>query len=383
MICGKAVIHPGKSGNLSKQDNLILMRNNKTYKTMKILIVGNMGYVGPGVVSQIRNKYPDAELIGYDMGYFGNCLTNPPFLSEVKLNKQIIDDVRHFDENILEDIDTIIYLAAISNDPMGKKYEEITLDVNYKSAIRMAERAKKKGVKSFVFASSCSMYGKADNKPKTEDDELNPLTAYARSKVFTERDLKPLAAENFIITCLRFATACGFSHRLRLDLVLNDFVASAVASKQITILSDGTPWRPLINVLDMARAIEWAITRSSEKGGYFLAVNAGSNEWNYKVKELAEAVAEIIPGIKISVNSDAPPDNRSYKVNFNLFNKLAPDHQPIYNLKTTIKELKDNLEAIKFNDVNFRESSLIRLNALENLQTNNYLDKNLEWNWKV
>lgn len=350
---------------------------------MKILIVGNMGYVGPGVVSQIRNKYPDAELIGYDIGYFGNCLTNPPFLSEIKLNKQIIDDVRHFDESILEDIDAVIYLAAISNDPMGKKYEEITLNVNYKSAVRMAECARKKGVKSFVFASSCSMYGKANDKQKTEDDELNPLTAYARSKVFAEKELKLLATDDFIVTCLRFATACGFSHRLRLDLVLNDFVASAVASKQITILSDGTPWRPLINVLDMARAIEWAFTRPSENGGCFLAVNAGSNEWNYAVKELAEAVAEVIPGIKVSVNPDAPPDKRSYRVNFDLFNKLAPDHQPIYDLNTTIKDLKENLEAINFSDSNFRESSLVRLKVLENLQANNYLNKNLEWNWKV
>ncbi|MBN2612180.1 MAG: SDR family oxidoreductase [Bacteroidales bacterium] len=350
---------------------------------MKILIVGNMGYVGPGVVSQLRTKYPTSELIGYDMGYFGNCLSNPPYMPEMKLNRQITGDVRYFDNNLLEGIDAVIYLAAISNDPMGKKYEDITMDVNYKSAVRMAEAAKNKGVKSFVFASSCSMYGKADNKAKSEGDDLNPLTAYARSKVAAEKDLRPLASDKFTVTCLRFATACGYSHRLRLDLVLNDFVASAVASKQITILSDGTPWRPLINVLDMARAIEWAITRKAENGGNFLAVNTGSNVWNYTVKELAEAVAEIIPGIKISVNPDAPPDNRSYKVNFSLYEKLAPAHQPAYDLKTTIRTLKDNLEAMNFCDTNFRETSfMIRLKALDKLQSANLLNNNLEWNWK-
>ena len=140
------------------------------------------------------------------------------------------------------------------------------------------------------------MYGSAEDSARTEKSPLNPLTAYAKSKVFTERDLEPLADRGFKVTCLRFSTACGWSDRLRLDLVLNDFVAGAVASKRITILSDGTPWRPLINVKDMARAIDWAISRDVANGGEFLAVNVGSDEWNYQVKDLAEAVAKVIPG---------------------------------------------------------------------------------------
>ncbi|MCG6190230.1 NAD-dependent epimerase/dehydratase family protein [Maribellus maritimus] len=349
---------------------------------MKILITGNMGYVGPGVVSQLRETYPHAELIGFDIAFFAHCLTNPPFLPERKLDKQIFGDVRYFDPEILNDIDSIVYLAAISNDPMGNKFEEVTMDVNYRSAIRMAKIGKEKGVSSFVFASSCSVYGAAEGSAKVESDTLNPLTAYARSKIAAEEDLLKIADDGFTVTCLRFATACGFSNRLRLDLVLNDFVAGAVSSKRIDILSDGTPWRPLINVLDMARAIDWAVTRDADNGGEFLAVNAGTNSWNYQVKELAEAVAEVVEGCKVTINQDAPPDKRSYKVNFDLFKKLAPNHQPIFDLETSIRSLYENLNTMGFNDPDFRESSFIRLKVLNKLQTESFLDDNLSWKWQ-
>lgn len=341
-----------------------------------------MGYVGPGVVNQLRKTYPKAELIGYDTGYFAHCLTNVSVLPETKLDAQIFGDVRTFNKNILKDVDAIIYLAAISNDPMGNRFEEVTMDVNYQSAIKIAKYGKDYGVKSFVYASSCSIYGEADDNAKTENDSLNPLTAYARSKIASEIDLEKLADSNFTVTCLRFATACGFSNRLRLDLVVNDFVAGAVTSKRIDILSDGTPWRPLINVLDMARAIDWALTRKNENGGFFLAVNTGSNSWNYQVKELAEIVAEVVPGCKVTVNQDAPPDKRSYKVNFDLFKKLAPNHQPQYQLKQTINELYNNLVGMNFNDSNFRESNLIRLMIINQLKQNKILDGDLFWNWK-
>lgn len=349
---------------------------------MKILITGNMGYVGPGVISQLRKTYPNSELIGFDTGYFGNCLTNPPFLPEAKLNLQIFGDIRSFDDKILNDVDAIVYLAAISNDPMGNKFEDITMEINYKAAIRMAEAGKKVGVKSFVFASSCSVYGAADQKARTETDSLNPLTAYARSKIAAEKDLKTIADSNFTVTCLRFATACGYSNRLRLDLVVNDFVAGAVTSKRIDILSDGTPWRPLINVLDMARAIDWAIARTPESGGNFLAVNTGSNEWNYQVKELAETVAEVVEGCVATVNPNAQPDKRSYNVNFDLFKKLAPNHQPIFKLKPTIETLYKSLNEMGFNDPNYRESNLIRLNVINDLKQSSLLDDNLNWSWK-
>jgi nucleoside-diphosphate-sugar epimerase len=205
------------------------------------------------------------------------------------------------------------------------------------------------------------------------------LTAYAKSKVYTERELEPLAGNGFKVTCLRFATACGMSDRLRLDLVLNDFVAAAIASKQIKILSDGTPWRPLINIKDMARAISWAIDRDVVDGGNFLAVNTGSDNWNYQIKELAEAVAEVIPGVEVSINKDAEPDKRSYSVDFSLFKRLAPNHQPKFDLVTTVNELKEGLNSIGFNDQNFRNSRYMRLKVLNHLRVNKLLTERLEW----
>ncbi|MEJ1239899.1 SDR family oxidoreductase [Chryseolinea sp. T2] len=345
---------------------------------MKIIVFGNMGYVGPGVVARLRETYPKATLIGYDTGFFASCLTDVDFLPERKLDHQYFGDIRNVPDFVLEGAEAVVNLAAISNDPMGTKFEDVTLDVNHKSGIALAKRAKELGVKTFVFASSCSMYGAASDAAKTEDSTLNPLTAYARSKVFTEQDLKPLADENFTITCLRFATACGMSPRLRLDLVLNDFVACALSSKHITILSDGSPWRPLINVKDMALAIDWAIGRSKSIGS-FLAVNTGTDQWNYQVKELASAVASVIPGVKVSINTDAPPDKRSYKVDFSLYRKLAPNHQPQYDLLTTIKELKEGLESMKFNDSEFRDSKLMRLKVLTSLMDKKQLSADLKW----
>ncbi len=218
-----------------------------------------MGYIGPCVVERLRESFPAAILIGLDMGFFAKNLTNAAFLPECRIDLQYFADVRKFSNDLLEDVDAIVHLAAISNDPMGNKFEKVTSDINYRASVELAKKAKKAGVKSFVYASSCSMYGSADDKPRTEESPLNPLTAYAKSKIYTEKDLVKLADNKFKVTSLRFSTACGMSERLRLDLVLNDFVACAVASNKITILSDGTPWRPLINIKDMVRAIDWAV----------------------------------------------------------------------------------------------------------------------------
>jgi nucleoside-diphosphate-sugar epimerase len=346
---------------------------------MKIIIAGNAGYVGPSVVNQLRMTFPDAQLIGFDIGYFTHCLSNANFQPEVRLDMQVFGDIRKFPDQLLEGVDAVVDLAAISNDPMGNKFEDITLDVNYRAAVELAKKAKKAGVKTFVYASSCSMYGAASDYPKKEEDELNPLTAYAKSKVYAEKELAPLADDNFKVTCLRYATACGFSNRLRLDLVLNDFVAGSLINKEINILSDGSPWRPMINTKDMARAVEWGIIRKKENGGNFLAVNTGCNEWNNQIKPLAEAVANIIPDCKVVINPAGGPDKRSYMVNFDLYKKLAPDHQPIHDLTSTIQELRDNLLAMNFNDPKFRESKYIRLKILNGLQEKGYLNQQLEW----
>jgi nucleoside-diphosphate-sugar epimerase len=346
---------------------------------MKIIIVGNLGYIGPSVTNQLRKTYPSAELIGYDIGYFAHCLTNATHLPEIMLDQQVFGDIRKFPENLLKGVDAIVDLAAISNDPMSFKFEEITLDINYRAAVRLAKLAKANGIKSFVYASSCSMYGLADDSERKEGDKVNPLTAYARSKVMAEAELEPLADDDFTITCHRFATACGWTNRLRLDLVLNDFVAGALVKKEISILSDGTPWRPMINTKDMARAIDWGLARKPENGGKFLAVNTGSNEWNNRILALAEATEKVIPGVKISTNPDAPPDKRSYRANFDLFKKLAPNHQPQEDLLSTVIEIKENLIQMGFNDSNFRESLFIRLKVIDNLKKLGLLNDNLEW----
>jgi nucleoside-diphosphate-sugar epimerase len=345
---------------------------------MKILITGNMGYVGPSVVNQLRASYPDATLVGFDIGYFGNCITSPEVLPECRVDLQYFGDMRQFSQEVLSGVDAVVHLAGVSNDPIGNKFEEVTLDINHRASINLAKKAREAGVKSFIFASSCSMYGTAEDSARAEKSPLNPLTAYAKSKVFTEKDLEPLADKKFVVTCLRFSTACGWSDRLRLDLVLNDFVAGAVASGRITILSDGTPWRPLINVKDMARAIDWAITRDA-CNGEFLAVNVGSDEWNYQVKDLAEAVARVIPGVSVSINKDAQPDKRSYRVNFDLFKKVAPSYQPRVDLIASIKELKEGLEAMGFKDGEFRNSKYMRLKILTQLQEKGLLNEKLQW----
>lgn len=346
---------------------------------MKILITGNMGYIGPCVVQRLRTSYPDATLVGLDMGYFATCLTNTEVLPESRVDLQYFADMRQLPADCLKNVDAVVHLAAISNDPMGNKFERVTLDINYRASIELAKKAKEAGAKAFVYASSCSMYGSADDSPRTETAPLNPLTAYAISKMSTERDLETLADTKFKVTSLRFSTACGMSERLRLDLVLNDFVAGAVASKQITILSDGTPWRPLINLKDMAKAIDWAISRDIADGGGFLSLNVGSNEWNYQVKDLAEAIAKVIPDVDISINKNAQPDKRSYRVSFDLFKKLAPDYQPEVDLISSIRELKDGLEAMHFDDPDFRNSRYMRLKMLTGLRNKGLLTEDLEW----
>jgi nucleoside-diphosphate-sugar epimerase len=262
---------------------------------------------------------------------------------------------------------------------MGKEFEAVTEAINEKASIALAEKAEQRGVRHFVFASSCSIYGAAEGRPKRESDQLNPLTAYARSKVAMENALRTANAGEMTVTCLRFATACGMSDRLRLDLVLNDFVASALATGEITVLSDGTPWRPLIDVTDMARAIEWAIGRDSERGGRVLVVNAGSNSGNYQVRDLAEVVAAELAGTSVSINQAAPPDLRSYQVDFSLFAQLAPDHLPQVSLAQSVRNLRAGLTGMGFSDKQFRSSSLMRLKTLKDHIAAGRLSTDLRW----
>jgi len=347
---------------------------------LKILVTGNVGYVGPVVVRHLRRAFPGAAIAGYDNGYFAHCLTGADELPERHVDAQYWGDIRSLDAALFRGVDAVVHLSAVSNDPMGNRYEAVTEEVNFEATRRAGELARKAGVKHFVFASSCSIYGFAEGGPRKESDALNPLTAYARSKVASEKALAPLAENGMVVTALRFATACGMSPRLRLDLVLNDFVACALAAGEISVLSDGTPWRPLIDVQDMARAIEWAAQRRPDGAGRsFLAINVGSDEWNYQVKDLANAVASEIPGTKVSINQSAPPDKRSYRVDFSLYRRLAPHHQPQVTLGQSIRELKQGLTAMKFGDKDFRSSQFMRLKVLERHISEGRLGADLRW----
>lgn len=346
---------------------------------MKILVTGNMGYIGPVVVSNLRNNFEKVYIVGYDSGFFAHCLTAAAVLPEVRVDEQHFGDMRNIPDSLLRGVDAVVHLAAISNDPMGNKYEQITEDINFKASVNIAKRALKNGAQRFVFASSCSMYGYAEGGPRKETDAINPLTAYASSKAATEKELANLELGSATVTSLRYSTACGMSERLRLDLVLNDFVACAIASRQISVLSDGSPWRPLIDVKDMSRAIVWALGRDPKESSSYLAVNVGSDDRNYQVKDLAQAVAAAVPGTSVSINTNAPPDKRSYRVDFSLFKHLAPDHQPIVSLDQTIFELIEGMKLMAFNDENFRSSQFMRLKVLESHVSAGRLTADLYW----
>ncbi len=347
---------------------------------MKILVTGNMGYLGPVIVEHLRTALPDAEIDGFDAGFFSSGLTGTEVAPEVLLDRQYFGDVREFDAGLLEGTDFVVHLAAISNDPIGSRYEKVTFDINYVGTMELAKAARAAGTRAFVFASSCSMYGLADSRPRAEGAALNPLTPYAKSKVLAETGLRQLATPGFRVTCLRFSTACGMSPRLRLDLVLNDFVACAVAGQTVSVLSDGTPWRPVIDVRDMARAIEWALFRADQGStAEYLAINVGSDERNYQVRDLANAVMERIPGGKVSIDENAPHDKRSYRVDFSLYKELAPGYQPSVDLAHSIDALRQGLEAMGFRDGNFRASTLMRINHLTRLRERGMLDEELRW----
>jgi nucleoside-diphosphate-sugar epimerase len=346
---------------------------------MKILVTGNLGYVGASVVRRLREQFKDAYIIGFDTGFFTHDLTDNQF-SDRLLNEQHYGDLRNISFKILEDVNVVIHLAAISNDPMGKEYESITEAINEKASQEFASMCKAEGVRKFIFASSCSVYGFSENgEPLSELSPVNPLTAYAKSKLAMEEYLESISSEKFQTASLRFATACGMSDRLRLDLVLNDFVLSSVFFGIIKIMSDGTPWRPLINTRDMADAMIWALQEDDR----CIKINVGRNQDNYTVLQLAELVKEQIPTTSIIRNSDIQPDKRSYRVDFTQFEERAGVWAPKVSIQDTIKELKDGVEKLPLQYIS-AHGGLKRLNQISQLQNKQLIDKDLYWTnlWK-
>lgn len=341
---------------------------------MRLLVTGHKGYIGPVFARHVAERRLGWQVTGVDVEFFAAQLTGPDPAQYFR--REIRADVRALGDDILRGADGVVYLAAVSNDPMGVEFETATMQINADAAMAVAERCRRLGVKRFIFASSCSIYGAAGHAPRTEGDALNPLTTYARSKVEAENKLRLLADDTLSVTCLRFATACGASPRLRLDLVLNDFVASAAQTGRIEVLSDGSPWRPLIHVEDMARAIEWALLRG---GKPFLSVNVGSQQWTWQIGNLARDVAGVLGNVEVSIDRAAQPDNRSYRVDFSLFKQLAPHHQPKKQFDTAVRELQDQIGLIDFRGLPFRKSPHLRLNVLRALKAANKLSSDLRW----
>ncbi len=339
-----------------------------------VLITGNMGYVGSVLVAHLRRAWPDARLAGYDAGFFSGSLVDAGMLPETQLDAQHFGDIRALPPDLLRGVDVVVHLAAVSNDPMGQRFAPATDAINRAATARLAIAARDAGVARMVFASSCSVYGAASSRPCREGHATRPLTDYARSKLAAEAALSGMERGAMTAVCLRFATACGASPRLRLDLALNEFVASAHATGEIRVLSDGTPWRPLIDVADMALAIEWAALATGLPS--FLTVNVGAQAGNHRVAAMAAAVAAQFPDIRVSINAAAPADTRSYRVDFALFRALAPAHQPQISLDRSITNLRAALEAISTPP----HRAFARLPALERLVASGRISPLLERN---
>ncbi|WP_413441459.1 SDR family oxidoreductase [Synechococcus sp. MIT S1220] len=349
---------------------------------MKILVTGNQGYIGTELGKQLKEWRSGLFLCGLDTGIFLGCITANGRIGDTCYDVQYNLDVRDIRKEHLEGVDVVVALAAVSNDPIGNNFEIATRDINYEANIRLAELCLKNGVKKYILASSCSIYGDGGNSAKIESDKTNPLTAYARSKIECESYLSTYysnAEMEFIF--LRFSTACGKSDRLRLDLVLNDFVACAVAHKKITVLSDGSPWRPLIDVEEMCKAIAWAIDYevTANTGKNHLKINIGSNSWNFTVKQLACLVADLVGGCKVQINQDAPADKRSYKVDFSLYKSISGSFYPSKSIETTINELIQVTGSLNLDNVNIRTSYMVRLVHIKKLIDSNTLSSDLRW----
>lgn len=327
---------------------------------MHILITGNLGYLGPVTSEMLKAQYSNARITGIDLGLFYPF----PFQAVPGIDRQLYKDIRSITADDLNGIDVVIHLAAISNDPMGNQFEVLTESINEKGSLMLAKLAKKMGVARFIFASSCSVYGSAGQNARIESDPTAPITAYARSKVKVEDELNKLSSSEFQVVAFRFATACGWSPNLRLDLVLNDFIASALTTKTIDILSDGKPWRPLIDVSDMSALIIMAVSYKFLDKETYLCINAGFDDHNFQVREIAGIISDAVPGVAVTVNENASPDARSYRVSFEKCVSFLNGAFRFKPIEETVQEMVQKLSGCKELMGDFRNSNFIRLNVL-------------------
>lgn len=339
----------------------------------KVLVTGNKGYIGSVLCENLLKER--FEVIGLDTDFYRGCnFTNIDYRI-----KQISKDIRNIDKNDLLDIDAIIHLAALSNDPMGALNSKLTYDINCRASIHLAKCAKEVGVKRFIFSSSCSIYGISSNKMIDENGKLNPVTEYARSKIESEKEISKYADREFSPVFLRNSTVYGVSPMHRVDLVVNNLVGWAYTTGKIRIMSDGTPWRPLIHLEDICQAFIAALKAPRELV-HNQIFNVGRNDSNYQVKDIANTIKKIMPGCSIDYTGEHGSDSRTYRVDFSkIANVLGHYFSPSWDIEKGVREILDAYKASKFDKEDFESDKFIRLKRIKSLLDSNKVDNSLFW----
>lgn len=339
---------------------------------MKVLVTGTEGYLGALFAPLLLERGHD--VIGVDTGYYKvGWLYNGTDRTAKTLNK----DIRHIELADLEGVDAIVHMAELSNDPTGQLAPNITYDINHRGSVRLAQLAKQAGVRRFVYMSSCSVYGVATEGDVTEASSVNPQTAYAECKVLVERDVTQMADDNFSPTFMRNATAFGASPRMRFDIVLNNLSGLAWTTKEIKMISDGTPWRPLVHALDIAKAL-LCVLEAPRDIVHNQVFNVGDTAHNYRVKEIAEIVAATFPGCALSFGQSGA-DNRSYRVSFEKINTQLPGFKCEWNAERGAQQLYRVFSQIDMTPEVFNANGFTRLKQLEYLIRTQQIDKDFFW----